>query len=104
MDERMTKELCLKVVQAITISGPKEAVLHHSDRGSQYASSDYQACLRQYGMTGSISRKGNCYENACIESFHRVLKKSLFTCTNSKPGKKSRRRFLSTLRVFTMEK
>ncbi|PGH77867.1 integrase, partial [Bacillus thuringiensis] len=53
------------------------SVLHHSDRGSQYASLDYQNQLEQYGMNCSMSRKGNCYDNACIESFHGVLKKEL---------------------------
>ncbi|PGU97778.1 integrase, partial [Bacillus cereus] len=51
--------------------------MHHSDRGSQYASNDYQKQLQQYGMKCSMSRKGNCYDNACIESFHGVLKKEL---------------------------
>lgn len=60
MDERMTKELCLKALdQAYRHQRPKEAVLLHSDCGSQCASSEYQARLRQYGMTGSMSRKGN---------------------------------------------
>ncbi|WP_084064683.1 IS3 family transposase [Paenibacillus stellifer] len=49
----------------------------HLDRGSQYASHDYQKQLVLYEMIGSMSRKGNCYDNACIESFHSVLKKEL---------------------------
>jgi putative transposase len=61
----------------------KVTVLHHSDRGSQYASNDYQKQLQQYGMNCSMSRKGNCYDNACIESFHGVLKKSLFINNNT---------------------
>lgn len=64
MDERMTKELCLKALdQAYRLQKPKGNVLHHSDRGSQYASLDDQQRLRRYGMTSSMSRKGNCYDN-----------------------------------------
>ena len=77
-DERMTKELVLQALdQAYSRQRPKGEVLHHSDRGSQYASHEYQKRLLKYGMKGSMSRKGNCYDNACIESFHSVLKKEL---------------------------
>ncbi|PGS78012.1 hypothetical protein COC69_17185 [Bacillus cereus] len=51
--------------------------MHHSDRGSQYVPHDYQNQLQQCGMKCSMSRKGNCYDNACIESFHVVFKKEL---------------------------
>lgn len=78
MDERMTKELVLKALdQAYSLQRPRGEVLHHSDRGSQYASLEYQSRLQKYGMKSSMSRKGNCYDNACIESFHSVLKKEL---------------------------
>ncbi|QDF27038.1 IS3 family transposase (plasmid) [Bacillus tropicus] len=77
-DRTMTKELVLKALQqAYFRQKPEGSVLHHSDRGSQYASHDYQKQLEQYGMQCSMSRKGNCYDNACIESFHGVLKKEL---------------------------
>ena len=77
--ERMTKALCVGALEhAYERQGrPTEPVLHHSDRGSQYASHDYQNKLRDYGMVGSMSRKGNCYDNACIESFHSILKREL---------------------------
>ncbi|WP_163152255.1 IS3 family transposase, partial [Anoxybacillus sp. MB8] len=52
-------------------------LIHHSDQGSQYASNEYQAILRQHGMQTSMSRKGNCYDNACAESFHSIIKKEL---------------------------
>ncbi|MHA4120083.1 DDE-type integrase/transposase/recombinase, partial [Bacillus cereus] len=71
-------ELVLKALQqAYFRQKPEDSVLHHSDRGSQYASHDYQKQLQQYGMQCSMSRKGNCYDNACIGSFHGVLKKEL---------------------------
>ncbi|WP_026010810.1 IS3 family transposase, partial [Paenibacillus sp. OSY-SE] len=78
MDERMTKELVIIALdRAYNSQRPAPGVLHHSDRGSQYASADYQKRLKKYQMIGSMSRKGNCYDNACIESFHSVLKKEL---------------------------
>jgi putative transposase len=48
--------------------------LHHSDRGSQYTSAAYQRALRQHGVACSMSRRGNCYDNAMVESFFRTLK------------------------------
>ncbi len=77
-DSRMTKELVmLALEQAYQRQRPDGPVLHHSDRGSQYASHEYQARLKSYGMICSMSRKGNCYDNACIESFHSVIKREL---------------------------
>ena len=52
---------------------PKPGVVHHSDRGVQYAAGDYQALLASSGMTPSMSRKGDCYDNAVVESFFATL-------------------------------
>jgi transposase InsO family protein len=51
-----------------------KGLIHHSDRGSQYAGCDYRKLLRSYGMTCSMSRKGNCWDNAVAESFFHSLK------------------------------
>lgn len=56
---------------------PSAALIHHSDRGSQYASSDYQRMLSQAGILCSMSRKGNCWDNAPAESFFASLKAEL---------------------------
>lgn len=65
MDERMTKDLVLKALgRSYMQQGKPQGILHHSDRGSQYASHDYKARLKEYNMKGSMSRKGNCYDNA----------------------------------------
>ncbi|MDM5247648.1 MULTISPECIES: IS3 family transposase [unclassified Lysinibacillus] len=78
MDERMTKELViLALKRAIRTQTPTPGLIHHSDRGSQYASKEYQQVLRTNRMITSMSRKGNCYDNACIESFHSVIKREL---------------------------
>jgi putative transposase len=56
---------------------PGPGVLHHSDRGSQYASADCRKLLKQHGMTSSMSRKGNCWDNAVVESFNATIKTEL---------------------------
>jgi transposase InsO family protein len=56
---------------------PSPGLLHHSDRGSQYASSDYRDLLKKYGLIASMSRKGNCWDNAVVERFFRSLKTEL---------------------------
>lgn len=75
MGTRMTKELvtsCLE--QACGRRGNPKGVLIHSDRGSQYCSLEYQKELKQRGFICSMSRKGNCYDNAPVESFWGKLK------------------------------
>ena len=54
---------------------PRSGLVHHSDRGSQYASGEYRALHEQFGMKASMSRRGNCYDNAPMESFWASLKK-----------------------------
>ena len=56
---------------------PCQAVLHHSDRGVQYACDQYQQVLSERGLTPSMSRRGNCYDNAVMESFFGTLKTEL---------------------------
>ncbi len=58
---------------------PKPGLLHHSDRGSQYASAEYQRQLRAAKMVCSMSRKGNCYDNAVVERVFRSLKDEGFS-------------------------
>lgn len=78
MSERMTKELVITALKrAIGRQTLSEDLIHHSDRGSQYASHDYLNTLRRYRISTSMSRKGNCYDNACIESFHSIIKREL---------------------------
>lgn len=75
MGERMTRELTMDALRMAWFRRrPKPGTVHHSDRGSQYCSHDYQALLKQYGMTASMSRKGNCWDNAVTESFFNSLK------------------------------
>jgi transposase InsO family protein len=59
---------------ALETRQPEPGLLHHSDRGSQYASQDYRDVLTKYQIQASMSRKGNCYDNAPMESFFGTLK------------------------------
>ncbi|EBW6363964.1 IS3 family transposase [Salmonella enterica subsp. enterica serovar Oranienburg] len=75
MGERMTKELTGKALfMAVRNQRPPAGLIHHSDRGSQYCAHDYRAIQEQFGMKTSMSRKGNCYDNAPMESFWGTLK------------------------------
>lgn len=75
MGERMTKELVIKALRsAYNRAGRPHGVLIHSDRGSQYCSHDYQDLLKCYGFICSMSRKGNCWDNAPMEAFWGKMK------------------------------
>jgi transposase InsO family protein len=63
--------------QAVAARHPAEGLIHHSDRGSQYCRHEYQALLHGHGMSVSMSRCGNCYDNAPVESFWGTLKTEL---------------------------
>ena len=78
MGARMTTDLvCQALVSAVGAKRPGPGLIHHSGRGSQYCAQDYQDRLRQFGMTVPMSRKGNGYDNAPIESFWGTLKNEL---------------------------
>ncbi|TNJ54100.1 DDE-type integrase/transposase/recombinase [Paenibacillus hemerocallicola] len=77
-------------------------MLHHSDRGSQYASHDYQEQLKVYSMIGSMSRKGNCYDNACIESFHGIIKKELIYLNKYETRAEAEKSISSTSKFSTI--
>ncbi len=78
MAERMTQELISRALfRAVQQKRPSSGLIHHSDRGSQYCSRDYRKLLEQFGMKSSMSRKGNSYDNAPMESFWGSLKNEL---------------------------
>jgi transposase InsO family protein len=80
MDERMKKQLVLDALaMAYWQRKPPKGLLHHSDRGSQYACHEYQKQLAFCGMKPSMSRKGNCWDNAPTERFFRSLKSERLT-------------------------
>ena len=78
MSERMTQELTGRALfQAAQQKRPAAGLIHHSDRGSQYCAHDYRKLVDRFGMRASMSRRGNCYDNAPIESFWGSLKNEL---------------------------
>jgi transposase InsO family protein len=85
LGERMNLALVTGALDdAYKAKKPEKGIIHHSDRGSQYTAVDYQQLLQSRDMVASMSRKGNCYDNACIESFHSILKKELIYCKTFK--------------------
>lgn len=75
MDRLRDERLVLRALHmALARRQPDAGLLHHSDRGSQYTSGSYQALLAQQGIAVSMSRRGNCYDNAVMESFFGTLK------------------------------
>ncbi len=78
MSSRMSTELaCAALRKALQFRRPLPGCIHHSDRGSQYCASEYRKDVQRAGMVVSMSRKGNCYDNAPTESFWGHLKQEL---------------------------
>jgi len=78
MDKRMTRHLTLRALHmAVQRRHPPQGLIHHTDRGSQYASGDYQKAVAANGLVCSMSAKGRCYDNAVAESFFHSLKVEL---------------------------
>jgi len=76
MQKAMDRTLVLDALQmALKNRKPSQGLLHHSDRGSQYASGDYQELLGEASILCSMSRRGNCWDNAPVESFFATLKR-----------------------------
>jgi putative transposase len=101
LGDRMTNDLVLDALkQAYNAKKPTAGLIHHSDRGSQYASHDYRNQLKEYKMKASMSRKGNCYDNACIESFHSLIKKELIYRKKLQTKKEAREKIFRYIELF----
>lgn len=75
VNNRMTKKLVIDAMKmAIRNRKPTAGLIAHSDRGSQYCSNDYQKLLKKHKISPSMSNKGDCYDNACAESFFHSFK------------------------------
>ena len=78
MSARPDQQVALTALQmALTHRRPRPGLIHHTDQGATYTSVAYQRQLRQTGLVASMSRKGNCYDNAVVESFFSTLKNEL---------------------------
>jgi transposase InsO family protein len=101
MSARMTSALVVSALQmALGRRGGGEGLLHHSDRGSQYASAAFQELLREQGIECSMSRRGNCYDNAVMESFFASLKKELIHQEDYKTRAAARQSIFEYIEVF----
>lgn len=95
MSTRLSQELTSTAFKdAVGRQTPSEGIIHHSDRGRQYASYAYQELLKIYRMIPSMSRRGNCYDNAYVESFFGTLKTELVH------GERYRSRLEARLSIF----
>jgi putative transposase len=71
----MKRDMAIRASKmAIALRSPSKSCIFHSDRGSQYRSHDYQKVLREHGLKPSMSDKGNCYDNAAVETFFKTIK------------------------------
>ena len=98
---RIDRALVLSALRmAVGRRVPDAGLVHHSDRGSQYASDDYQAALDELGVVCSMSRKGNCWDNAVAESFFATLKTELVYLTKFKTREDAKRSIFDFIESF----
>lgn len=101
MDSNMKTELVSAALnQAVGRTGAKQGLIIHSDRGIQYASNDYQKLLKKYGFVCSVSRKGNCYDNAPMESFWGKLKMEWLNDYKFKTREEAKRAAFEYIELF----
>lgn len=78
VSDRMKKDLALTALKrAMVMRRPPKGIIHHSDRGSQYGATEYQKILTDNGFVISMSGKGNCYDNAMVETVFKTLKSEM---------------------------
>jgi transposase InsO family protein len=102
--EQMTETLVIDALQhAISARQPPPDLMHHSDRGGQYASTDYRAVLRRAGVRQSMSRAANCYDNAFMESCFGTIKTEL-EMTEYHDSRQARHDIASYLAYYNQER
>ena len=101
LSERMTAQLvCSALSMAIHNHKPSQGLIVHSDRGSQYCSHDYRNMIEKCGFQGSMSKKGDCYDNAPIESFWGILKNELVHHRNYKTREEAKADITKYIELF----
>ena len=101
MKNRITQDLVIEALNmAIKQRKSSQSLLLHSDRGSQYASYCYQVLLGKKGILYSMSRKGNCWDNAVMESFYRTLKVELIYLKKYKTRMEAKRDIFEYIEIF----
>jgi transposase InsO family protein len=97
----LSAELVLRaLIMALLHRNPPEGIIFHSDRGSQYTSSQVRQLLKSYKITQSMSSTGNCYDNAITESFFHTLKTELVFWNNYKTREEAKRSIFEYIEVF----
>jgi len=101
MGERMTKNLISQsLFRAVEAKRPGKGLMHHSDRGSQYCSYEYRHLLEQFAMKTSMSGKGNCFDNAPMESFWGMLKQELIYHCHFRNRQEARQAITEYIEIF----
>lgn len=101
MNQRMTRELVKDALRmAYWRRKPGPGLIFHSDRGSQYCSNEFQALVTTYGMVSSMSRKGNCWDNAVAESFFGSLKTERVFFANYRTREEARKDITDYIEMF----
>jgi putative transposase len=101
MDSRITRNLVLKAfIMAVRRQNPKPGVIFHSDRGSQYASSDFRKILEMHEFIQSMSGTGNCYDNAIMETFFHTLKTELVYFERYETRREARQSIFEYIEIF----
>jgi putative transposase len=101
MGERLTKNLVSQsLFRAVTAKRPPKGLLHHSDRGSQYCSYEYRQMLDQFGLRVSMSGRGNCFDNAPMESFWGTLKQELIHHRHYTSRREAMREITEYIEIF----
>lgn len=101
MGKRITKNLVMQsLFQAVAAKRPDKNLIHHSDRGSQYCAHEYRKLPDQFGMKVSMGAKGNCYDNAPMESFWGTLKNELIHHRSYKTRQEAIREISEYIEIF----
>lgn len=99
--KRITKELVISSLQqAYELRKPAKGLIFHSDRGSQYASDEFKELLNSIGAEQSMSRKGNCWDNAVAESFFKTIKSELIYWHRFKTRNEAKLRIFEYIEIF----
>jgi putative transposase len=101
MKSRLTSDLAIDaILMAVWKRHPGDQVIVHSDQGSQYGSDDWMRFCREHGLVPSMSRRGNCYDNAVAESFFSSLKKERVRCRIYRTRDEARANLFDYIEVF----
>src|SRR4051812_36213332 len=101
MADHLRAELCVDaLVMALQRRHPPEGLIHHSDRGVQYAAEPYRKVLKRHGIKQSMSRRGNCLDNAPMESFFASLKKEQIHQTRFRTREEAKAAAFDYIEVF----